>query len=620
MRHIIRLSFRNLCAALAALLFTSSLANAQDGSGAAPAPPKEPPQITWHAWGDALFETAKRENRHILLDLNARWCHWCHFMERRTYAHPDVRELVARGYLAVRVDQDANPDLASRYGDWGWPATIIFDPQGNEVAKLQGFQRPSLMSMILYVVRNQPEQIPKLPTERAFAKSATAFLDEAQRTRILDLMDKSYDTEHAGWGRRLKFLRPDMVEFALRAARRGDKIMEQRVRASLDAAIALVDLEWGGIYQYSHKRDWSAPHFEKLMWSQAQNMRLYALAYKQLGDEKYLDVAQSLYGYLTTYLRGPQGAFYTSQDADVDAETLGEDFYKLSAVERARQPKSPPIDKNRYARENGWAISGLLAVYDVTGDQAVREHAIRAAEWVLANRALPGGGFSHGDNDRGGPFLSDALAMARGLLDLYAATGDVRWLREAEKTGDFMKAMFAHAAAGFMTTAKPAAGAAAFAKPYFNIEENIRLARFSNIIHRVSGKARFREMAVHAMRYLTTDEVTKERRFLVGIVLADEELAVEPAQITVVGAKTDDRAKRLHRAALKLAFSYRHIDWWDPAKEALPNPDVTYPPLDRPAAFACANQICSLPVFEPEGLAPVVQRMLQQRVVRRAEN
>lgn len=122
------------------------------------------------------------------------------------------------------------------------------------------------------------------------------------------------------------------------------------------------------------------------------------------------------------------------------------------------------------------------------------------------------------------------------------------------------------------------------------------------------------------MRYLTTDAVTKERRFLVGIILADEEMAVEPAHIAVLGAKTDVQAKRLHREALKLPFSYRRIDWWDPAKEAVPNPDVTYPPLNKPAAFACANQICSLPVFEPEGLAPVVRRMLQQRIERRAEN
>ncbi len=619
MQHVSHWIARALAVLGALMVLTPSYVLAQDRD-ATEVKATEPPEITWHPWGNELFAAAKRENRHILLDLNARWCHWCHFMERRTYAHPDVRELVANGYLAVRVDQDANPDLASRYGDWGWPATIIFDPQGNEVAKLQGFQRPSLMSTILYIIRNQPEQIPKLPTRRGFAKSTTAFLDSAQRARILDLMKNSYDTEHAGWGRRLKFLQPDVVEYALREARHGNTELEQRVRASLDAALVLIDPEWGGIYQYSHKRDWSAPHFEKLMWFQAQNMRAYALAYRQFGDPKYLEAVQSLYGYLTTYLRSPEGAFYTSQDADVDAETLGEDFYRLSAAERARQPKSPPIDTNRYARENGWAITGLLAVYDVTGDEAALDHAITAAEWVLKNRRLPGGGFTHGVNDRGGPFLSDSLAMARALLGLYAATGDARWLREAERAGDYLDSTFRHPGAGFVTTAKPAAEAAAFAQPYFNIDENTRLARFANALHRVSGKARFRDMVVHAMRYLTTDAVTTERRFLVGIVLADDELAVEPPHIAIVGAKEHAQSKRLLREALKLPFSYRRIDFWDPDKETPPNPDVTYPPLEKPAAFACANQICSLPVFEPEGLAPVVQRMLDQRVVRKTDN
>ncbi len=103
---------------------------------------KEPPQITWHSWGDALFAKAKKEKRHVLLDLSARWCHWCHFMEARTYAHSNVRRLVAAGYLAVRVDQDANPDLASRYGDWGWPATIVLAPNGTQVLAIRGNKRP----------------------------------------------------------------------------------------------------------------------------------------------------------------------------------------------------------------------------------------------------------------------------------------------------------------------------------------------------------------------------------------------------------------------------------------------------------------------------------------------
>ena len=574
---------------------------------------RTPPEIVWHEWNEKTLAKAKAEKRHILLDLYARWCHWCHFMEQRTYTHSDVRDLVDKGYVAVKVDADANPDFASRYGDWGWPATIIFDPDGQEVAKLQGFLRPSLMTTVLYTVRERPADIPKLRPERGVQRSETTFLSDVQRQKILTRMDQSYDLEHAGWGKRLKFLQTDIVEYALERARAGDGVLKERVRASLDAAMALFDSEWGGIYQYSHKRDWSAPHYEKLVSFQAQNMRLYALAYAQLGDERYLTAARSLHGYVTKYLMSPVGAFYTSQDADVDEEMLGEAFYKLSAAERTALGKAPPVDSNLYARENGWAIFGLLTLHAVSGDEAVLDQAVRAAEWVLANRRIEGGGFAHGDADRRGPFLSDTLAMGQAMLALYMSTGEARWLTLAAEASDTIERSFKHAQAGYVT-AKPV-GEGAFAKPYLNIEENIQLARFANLMHRTLGPERFRAMASHAMRYLTSDAVTNENRFLLGVILADNEMGIEPAHVTVIGPAGAPAATALHAAALKLPISYKRVDRWDPASGPMPNPDITYPEMDKPAAFACANQICSLPIYEPSGLMPVLARMMKQRVV-----
>lgn len=576
------------------------------------------PEIVWREWDETLFPDAKARKRFVLLDLNARWCHWCHFMDRRTYAHPVVRRIVDAGYIAVRVDQDANPDLASRYGDWGWPATIVFDHDGNEIAKFRGFLRPSLMTNILYTILNNPDQVPALPPQAEHARSPDPFLSDTQRNAILKVMAESYDTDHAGWGKRLKFLQPDVVEYALERARTGDQTLERRARNSLDAALSLVDPVWGGVYQYSHKRDWSAPHFEKLMWFQSQYLRLYSRAYTLFGDERYLKTARAIHTYLTTHLMSPEGSFYTSQDADVDAEILGEHFYKLDAADRAKAGKAPPVDTNRYARENGWAISGLLALYGATGDASVLKQAKRAARWVLANRRIAWGGYAHGDKDRGGPYLSDTLAMAWALIDLYSATGDAVWLEKAAEAGDFINATFRDKLAGYITTAKPPASGGAFARPFLNIEENIRFARFANIMNRTTGQGRFRAMAAHAMAYLTTDTIALKRRFLVGIVLADDELAVEPAHITVVGAKNDSRALALHRAALRLPIATKRLDWWDPAGPAMPNPDVTYPSLEEPAAFACANQICSLPVFKAEELETAVARMMQRRVPERS--
>src|ERR1700722_14812106 len=105
--------------------------------------------IKWSGWGDEVFTRAKAEQRFVILDLEAVWCHWCHVMEKTTYSDPQVGELMKSKYLPVKVDQDANPDLSNRYGDWGWPATIVFNSDGTESAKIRGYIRPERMQALL---------------------------------------------------------------------------------------------------------------------------------------------------------------------------------------------------------------------------------------------------------------------------------------------------------------------------------------------------------------------------------------------------------------------------------------------------------------------------------------
>ena len=102
-------------------------------------------KIHWNAWSPEVFERARREHRFVLLDLEAVWCHWCHVMDENTYADPVVIALVDSNYIAIRVDQDSRPDLANRYEDFGWPATVVFNGAGGEIVKRQGYIRPAEM-------------------------------------------------------------------------------------------------------------------------------------------------------------------------------------------------------------------------------------------------------------------------------------------------------------------------------------------------------------------------------------------------------------------------------------------------------------------------------------------
>jgi uncharacterized protein YyaL (SSP411 family) len=150
-----------------------------------------------------------------------------------------------------------------------------------------------------------------------------------------------------------------------------------------------------------------------------------------------------------------------------------------------------------------------------------------------------------------------------------------------------------------------------FAKEVKQFDEQATATRFANRLYRYLGKEHYRALAEHGARYLASPDILDQPRPLPGILLVDRELSEEPTHITIVGGKDEPQAASLHEAGLAFPALYKRIDWWDKREGPLPNPDVQYPELDQPAAFACTNRICSQPVFEPEGLAETVARMLQ---------
>jgi len=407
------------------------------------------------------------------------------------------------------------------------------------------------------------------------------------------------------------------MDLTISGAEAGEANAAKRARQTFDAAIALIDPVWGGVFQYSEPGSWTHPHFEKIMSFQAQYLRQYSQAYALWKDPRYLKAAHDIEHYLTTFLISPDGVFYVSQDADLDRETDGHKYYALSDADR-RKLGLPRIDQNLYARENGWAISALAAYYDVTNDPKILAIAERAAKWVNDNRALPEGGFRHGDRDRGGPFLGDTLAMGQAFLDLYAATGDRNWLAAAAKAGDFV-ATFRDEAGGFFTSKTSEGKTGVFAKPAKLIDDQIQLARFMNLLNRYSGIEAYRKQASDAMRYLSSASADIARP-LPGVLLADEELAIEPTHLTIVGHKDDPRAQALHALARVLPARYKRLDWLDLREGNLPNPDVEYPDLGEPAAFACSNRICSYPSFTAEELQATVKQMAKLKPSRTSLN
>ncbi|MES2571807.1 MAG: hypothetical protein V4710_17360, partial [Verrucomicrobiota bacterium] len=350
--------------------------------------------------------------------------------------------------------------------------------------------------------------------------------------------------------------------------------------------------------QYSTDGDSEHPHFEKIMPFQTENMRVLAHAATLWREPQWSDAAQKIRGYLRTFLTSPEGAFYISQDADViPGEHAGEYFTLDNAARRARG--IPRIDTHLYSRENGLAITGLAALYAATGDETILADANRAAAWVLAHRSLDQtGGFTHGGHAEDGLFLADTLAMGRAFLSLYSVTAERDWLARAESAAGFIDEKF-RAPIGFVTSASPSVIAA----PKPQVDENIALARLTNLLTHHTGKPLYRAMAMHAMRYLAAPVVVESQGYGVGgILLADHELRGEPVHITIVGSKGDPAARALFRAALAMPGGCKRLEWSDAKEGPLPNADVQYPELPRAAAFVCKEGVCSAPIFEPEKL------------------
>jgi uncharacterized protein YyaL (SSP411 family) len=598
--------------------------------------------VEWQEWSAGVWQRAQAEDKLVLLHVGAIWCHWCHVMEHETYADPAIEERLARSFVAVRVDQDAQPDLSQRYEDWGWPATVLFAPDGTELAKLRGYVPPEKMAVLLDAFLADPTPGPSAIPEPAPTDAGTSLL-VLQRDALQTRWSSIWDEEQGGWGRITKAL--DGPSFELAFSLRTEPHLSRALRtATLQRQ--LVDPVWGGAYQYSHGGVWTNPHFEKIVPTQADNLRAFALAWAQRHEQADQQAALAIFSYVEDFLWAE--GYQTSQDADVVPGEHAEDYFALDDAGR-RARGLPRLDPNRYARDNGLMISALADASGWLGEEELLQAAIRTAQWALAHRALPGGGFLHGEQDRGGPWLSDTLAMAEGFAALHTATADPAWLQRASDALDFVDETF-RTEKGYRSSAQDE-GIPGL-PPLRHREENARLARLAAQLARSTGETRHQEVAEHAMALcagLAQDGPAAP------VLLADLALRVEPLHIVVVGPRSHPDARALYDAARALPLVHRWLEWREEARaeeigSRFPDeggvavrfpqraearaeeigsrfPDEggvvgrqaskhsfperaearDLPPVDRPTAFVCGDGTCSPPLTDPGTLAKVIR-------------
>jgi uncharacterized protein YyaL (SSP411 family) len=705
--------------------------------------------VDWYAWGPEALARAAQADRPIFLSIGYAACHWCHVMERESFEDPETADLLNAGFVSIKVDREERPDLDAVYmaalqsmtGGGGWPMSLFLTPDGRPFYGGTYFPRdprsgmPSFRQVLAAVTtswaegrgdleaaadrltaklrgratgradepRTEPEEVRPVSGDRVVGEPEVVRLpgrrpNEPQTGVVAAAVERlvaDFDFEHGGWGGPPRFPQPAVIELLLRRARdaSNDETLREAVRAlDIMADGGIHDQIGGGFHRYATDSDWLVPHFEKMLYDNAQLARVYLHAYQLTSEPRFREVAETTLDYLVREMQTPDGLFAASQDADTDgiegatyvwtldevasvlagpaadagpadgpspepaqrdegpglAELFASAYgvttggnwegrtilsrvasdeqdaaqFELPAQEVARRLElarclllerrtsrlQPALDDKAITAWNGLALAAFAEAIPVLERQADLAVAEGIAEAALGLLRGPDGrlarSFRSGrTTGRGG--LDDYACLADGLLCLYEATFDERWLVAASELIGVVEREFADAAGGWFDTsngadqlivrpketqdgATPSGSAAAAAVM-------LRLAE-------LTGDGSLRDAAERALGQMGQVAVRYPRAFPAWLGALDFATAAV-AQVAIVG----DPGAADTRAMLTVARSgfqpYRVLTLGSPESSTLALLSGRSAIGGRATAYVCHGFACRRPVSEPADLA-----------------
>jgi uncharacterized protein YyaL (SSP411 family) len=328
--------------------------------------------IRWHEWGPEAFAAAQRDNKPMLLDVGAVWCHWCHVMDRESYDDPAIAAIVNQHFIAVKVDRDERPDIDSRYqaavqavsGQGGWPLTAFLTPDGipfyggTYFPPQDGYGRPSFRRVLLSIANAYAEKHDDVVEQAKMVESTIAQSesyagkDGRISASVIAAIQTSalrmYDPHHGGFGQAPKFPHPSALDLLIEryartearphvgtaapvrpAAPAAPDSLRDMIVTTLDrmANGGVYDQLAGGFHRYSVDDRWVVPHFEKMCYDNSELLKNYVHGYQATGEEFFADVARDIIRWMDESLSDRErGGFYASQDADINMDDDGDYF------------------------------------------------------------------------------------------------------------------------------------------------------------------------------------------------------------------------------------------------------------------------------------------------------
>jgi uncharacterized protein len=615
--------------------------------------------VDWYEWGDEAFELARAEDRPVLVSVGYSSCHWCHVMAHESFESESTAALMNELFVNVKVDREERPDVdavtmeatVGMTGSGGWPTTVFMTPEGKPFYAGTYFPPepnhglPSFQELLRAVADTWRERRDEIEAQAARidgtlraaagSEASTEPLTASLLGGAVRGVAATFEPAFGGFGRAPKFPAASTLEFLLR---RGDEASMTMVTATLDgmAAGGFYDVVGGGFHRYSVDDRWLVPHFEKMLYDNAVLSSTYLHAWVVSGQARYREIVEETVEYMLRELALGDGGFASAQDADTngveglthtwtpeEAEAVGLSREVLEPFEHGRYVVRGTLDPElraallaeRNKRSQPFRDDKALASWNGLALAALAEagYRLERPDWLDAARSL--GAFLLGPlsttdgrlfrSTRGGRtsglgFLDDYANVAHGLIELHAATGELRWLHEAHRLAELAVELFADAEhGGFFLS--PADGDMRVPRTK-DLQDspvpsgNSMLAHVLLRLSRIWGDDELERRAVSVFR-LVEPALSRAPGFF-GWALCGIDLWLSaPREIAIVG---DVRAP-VARAALEP---------FQPTAVVAVGPSEDVPLLSgktlvdgRTAVYICERFACRAPVTEPEEVA-----------------
>jgi uncharacterized protein len=643
--------------------------------------------VDWSPWGPDALARAKLLDRPIFLSIGYAACHWCHVMERESFEDEGTAAFLNANFIPIKVDREERPDLDQIYmtavqamtGSGGWPMSMFLTPEGRPFFGGTYFPDtprhgiPSFRQVLEGVadawrrdrqgVEASGTQLVQALQAEARTSPTAALPDAATLDTATAGIEQQFDARFGGWGRAPKFPQPMTIEFLLRRhIATGDDPPLAVARRSLDAMAdgGIHDQLGGGFHRYSTTEDWLVPHFEQMLYDNAQLARVYVHAWALTGDERYRETARGTLDYLVRELRTSEGGFAASQDADTEGEeggtfvwraeeiarVLGDDaelfndYYDVTdagnweghtilqrtrpaggeevearlararakLLEARQQRPQPARDDKVLAGWNGLAIAALADAARAFDDEGDREAAIDAATLIVERLGSGDGRLRRSWKDGRASatgVVEDYALLGEGLLALYEATFDERWFTAARELADTILAHFADPQGGFFDTADDAERLVTRPKDPQDNAVPSGGAMATTLLLRLAaftGEGRYRDAAERALAsvggYLGRYP-TGFAQWLIALDFAHARVS----EVAIAGEPRDESTLALLQA---LTRPYRPnvvvAAAADPAASVVPLLEARTRIDGKATAYVCRDFACRLPVTEPEAL------------------